>query len=58
MSVPLQLPEERETVLTLADKEVLADDDEDVLVNVNIVDDEKYKKVRRGLMYHDDTEHE
>ncbi|OWR49232.1 U4/U6.U5 tri-snRNP-associated protein 1 [Danaus plexippus] len=38
------LPEERETVLTLADKEVLADDDEDVLVNVNIVDDEKYKK--------------
>ncbi|XP_041987763.1 U4/U6.U5 tri-snRNP-associated protein 1 isoform X2 [Aricia agestis] len=38
------LPDERETVLTLADKEVLADDAEDVLVNVNIVDDERYKK--------------
>ncbi|XP_026501341.2 U4/U6.U5 tri-snRNP-associated protein 1 [Vanessa tameamea] len=38
------LPDERETVLTLADKDVLAEDSEDVLVNVNIVDDEKYKK--------------
>ncbi|CAH2107920.1 unnamed protein product [Euphydryas editha] len=38
------LPEEHETVLTLADKDVLAEDSEDVLVNVNIVDDEKYKK--------------
>lgn len=39
------MPDEHETVLTLADKEVLAEDNEDVLVNVNIVDDEKYKKV-------------
>ncbi|KAI8422150.1 hypothetical protein MSG28_006061 [Choristoneura fumiferana] len=39
-----QLAEERDTVLTLADKDVLADDAEDVLVNVNIVDDERYKK--------------
>lgn len=38
------LGEEREIVLTLADKEVLAEDAEDVLVNVNIVDDERYKK--------------
>ncbi|CAH0714097.1 unnamed protein product, partial [Brenthis ino] len=38
------LPDEHTTVLTLADKEVLAEDGEDVLVNVNIVDDEKYKK--------------
>ncbi|CAG9578084.1 unnamed protein product [Danaus chrysippus] len=55
------LPEERETVLTLADKEVLAEDDEDVLVNVNIVDDEKYKKnieerkkARAGYQAYDD----
>lgn len=40
-----KLSEERETILTLADKDVLAEDDEDVLVNVNMVDDEKYKKV-------------
>ncbi|XP_050669681.1 U4/U6.U5 tri-snRNP-associated protein 1 [Leptidea sinapis] len=38
------LPEERDTILTLADKDVLAEDNEDVLVNVNIVDDERYKK--------------
>ncbi|XP_059049585.1 U4/U6.U5 tri-snRNP-associated protein 1 [Achroia grisella] len=38
------LGDEREIVLTLADKEVLAEDAEDVLVNVNIVDDERYKK--------------
>ncbi|KAL0830975.1 hypothetical protein ABMA28_001863 [Loxostege sticticalis] len=38
------LGDEREVVLTLADAPVLADDAEDVLVNVNIVDDEKYKK--------------
>ncbi|XP_060803820.1 U4/U6.U5 tri-snRNP-associated protein 1 [Amyelois transitella] len=38
------LGDEREVVLTLADKDVLAEDSEDVLVNVNIVDDEKYKK--------------
>ncbi|CAG4986771.1 unnamed protein product [Colias eurytheme] len=38
------LPEERETILTLADKDVLAEDSEDVLVNVNMVDEERYKK--------------
>ncbi|KAJ8731036.1 hypothetical protein PYW08_002449 [Mythimna loreyi] len=38
------IADEREVVLTLADKEVLADDNEDVLVNVNIVDDERTKK--------------
>ncbi|XP_063362502.1 U4/U6.U5 tri-snRNP-associated protein 1 [Cydia amplana] len=38
------LADERDTVLTLADKDVLAEDAEDVLVNVNIVDDERYKK--------------
>lgn len=32
-------------MLTLADKHVLADDAEDVLVNVNLLDDERYKKV-------------
>lgn len=32
-------------MLTLADKDVLADDAEDVLVNVNLLDDERYKKV-------------
>ncbi|CAB3224039.1 unnamed protein product [Arctia plantaginis] len=36
--------DEREVVLTLADKDVLADDKEDVLVNVNIVDEERTKK--------------
>ncbi|XP_026733023.1 U4/U6.U5 tri-snRNP-associated protein 1 [Trichoplusia ni] len=36
--------DEREVVLTLADKDVLAEDKEDVLVNVNIVDDERTKK--------------
>ncbi|CAK1549286.1 unnamed protein product [Leptosia nina] len=39
-----QLPDERETILTLADKDVLAEDKEDVLVNVNMVDEERYKK--------------
>lgn len=38
------LGDEREIVLTLADKDVLAEDKEDVLVNVNIVDDERTKK--------------
>lgn len=36
--------EERTTILTLKDKGVL-DEDEDVLVNVNMLDDERYKKV-------------
>lgn len=38
------LEDERETILTLADKEILAEDPEDVLINVNIVDNERYKK--------------
>lgn len=32
-------------ILTLQDKGVL-DEDEDVLVNVNMLDDERYKKVK------------
>ncbi|XP_049868009.1 U4/U6.U5 tri-snRNP-associated protein 1 isoform X2 [Pectinophora gossypiella] len=55
------IADERETILTLADKPVLAEDDEDVLVNVNIVDDEKYKKnleerkkARAGYQAYDD----
>ncbi|CAG9113682.1 unnamed protein product [Plutella xylostella] len=57
------LGEENEVVLTLADKEVLAEDAEDVLVNVNIVDDEKYKKnlverkkAKTGYKAYDDDE--
>lgn len=57
------LDEESEVVLTLADKEVLAEDAEDVLVNVNIVDDEKYKKnlverkkAKTGYKAYDDDE--
>lgn len=38
--------EERDIVLTLKDKGVLEEDD-DVLVNVNLLDDERYKKVRK-----------
>lgn len=37
--------EERDVVLTLKDKGVLEDDGEDVLVNVNMLENEKYKKV-------------
>lgn len=44
-------------VLTLADKEVLAEDSEDVLVNVNIVDDERTKKVTRLFMFYIDKCH-
>jgi hypothetical protein len=40
-----QLDEERDVVLTLADKDVLAEDADDVLVNVNILDTERYNKV-------------
>lgn len=36
--------EERAVVLTLKDKGVL-DEEEDTLVNVNMLDDERYKKV-------------
>lgn len=46
----MQLGEERDVVLTLADKGVLAEDAEDVLVNVNMVDNEKYLKVTTNDM--------
>lgn len=36
--------EDRDVILTLEDREILAEGD-DVLVNVNIKDDERYKKV-------------
>lgn len=36
--------DERTTILTLKDKGVL-EDEEDVLVNVNMLDNERYKKV-------------
>ncbi|CAH2075876.1 unnamed protein product, partial [Iphiclides podalirius] len=55
------LGEEREVVLTLADKPVLAEDPEDVLVNVNMLDDERYrknveerKKARAGYQAYDE----
>lgn len=38
------LKEERDVILTLKDKPVL-DEEQDTLINVNIVDDERYKKV-------------
>lgn len=37
--------EERDVILTLKDKGVLDEDGDDVLVNVNMLDDERYKKV-------------
>lgn len=40
--------EERDVILTLKDKGVLAEDD-DVLVNVNMLDNEQYKKVGNVL---------
>ena len=43
--------EERDVVLTLKDKAVLDEDDEDVLVNVNMIDDEKYRKVRTLCLF-------
>jgi len=36
--------EGKATILTLKDQDVLAEDG-DVLINVNLVDDERYKKV-------------
>jgi U4/U6.U5 tri-snRNP-associated protein 1 len=36
--------DERDVVLTLKDKGVLDEDPDDVLINVNMVDDEKYRK--------------
>ncbi|XP_068632741.1 U4/U6.U5 tri-snRNP-associated protein 1 [Battus philenor] len=55
------LGDEREVVLTLADKPVLAEDAEDVLVNVNMLDDERYrknimerKKARAGYQAYDE----
>lgn len=38
------ISEEKQVILTLKDSDVL-DDDDDVLVNVNMIDNEKYKKV-------------
>jgi len=38
--------EGRNVILTLKDKDVLNEEEDDVLINVNLVDDEKYKKVR------------
>lgn len=40
--------EERPIILTLKDKDILAEDGDDVLVNVNIVDDEKADKNREN----------
>lgn len=37
--------DERDIILTLKDKGVLDEEDDDVLVNVNMVDDERYRKV-------------
>jgi hypothetical protein len=37
--------------LTLKDKGVLDEDPDDVLINVNMVDDEKYRKVVLGNFY-------
>lgn len=57
------ISEDRELVLTLADKNVLDEDVEDVLVNVNIIDNEKYrkniedrKKAKTGYQAYDDEE--
>ncbi|XP_030761590.1 U4/U6.U5 tri-snRNP-associated protein 1 [Sitophilus oryzae] len=36
--------EEKDIILTLKDKAVLDEEDDDVLVNVNMIDNEKYKK--------------
>lgn len=38
--------DEKDVILTLKDKGVL-DEDDDVLVNVNMLDDERYKKVSK-----------
>lgn len=40
--------EERDVILTLKDKGILDEDDDDVLINVNMIDDERYKKVNRN----------
>lgn len=44
----------RTVILTLKDHDVLAEDD-DELVNVNMMDDERYKKVRFGSLFSDQT---
>jgi U4/U6.U5 tri-snRNP-associated protein 1 len=43
--------DERDVVLTLKDKGVLDENPDDVLINVNMVDDEKYRKVVLGNFY-------
>ena len=40
-----QFAEGRHVVLTIKDKDVLDEDEDDVLVNVNMVDDERHQKV-------------
>lgn len=40
--------EGRNVILTLKDQDVLAEDASDTLVNVNMMDDEIHKKVRRN----------
>lgn len=37
--------EGKSVILTLKDQDVLAEDGSDVLVNVNMIDDERYEKV-------------
>lgn len=37
--------EGKQIILTLKDQDVLDDNTEDTLVNVNLLDDERYKKV-------------
>lgn len=42
--------DERDVILTLKDKGVLDEDGSDILVNVNMLDDERYKKVRNIII--------
>lgn len=44
------LAEEKDVILTLKDQAVL-DKEDDVLVNLNMIDNEKYKKVSRYLNF-------
>lgn len=39
--------EERDIILTLKDKGVLDQDGDDILINVNMLDNERYKKVNK-----------
>ena len=44
-----QFVEGRDVVLTIKDKGVLDEDEDDVLVNVNMVDDEQHEKASRFI---------